>query len=99
MSNRTVALVRRLSVGLGETRRELGLSRESIAQMAGVSRSTVENVELGKASPQSTVRVALALVAYTMFAPPPAPTLEDEVVARLIQPERRLLAVRGGDAA
>jgi DNA-binding XRE family transcriptional regulator len=76
MTNTTATLVRRLSLGLGETRRELGLSRASVAQMAGVSRSTVENVEHGKASARSMVLVATALIAWNMFSGPVEPKPE-----------------------
>jgi DNA-binding XRE family transcriptional regulator len=79
MHKPTATLTHRLSIGLGETRRELGLSRESVARMAGVSRGTVANVEHGKASARSTVRVANALIAFNMFAVLPEP----EPVARV----------------
>jgi transcriptional regulator with XRE-family HTH domain len=79
MHKPTATLARRLSIGLGETRRHLGLSTRQTAALAGVGRTTVQNVERGDASAYSATRVALALIAYNMFGAPPEP----EPVVRL----------------
>jgi transcriptional regulator with XRE-family HTH domain len=90
MSKRTAALARRLSLGLGEARRDFGLSRELVAQMAGVSRSTVENVEHGEASLRSTAQVASALTTYGLFSGPPASEPELPVLELMPAPEDRI---------
>lgn len=77
------SLVERIRLTLGDAREDLGLSKRTLAELAGVSASTIARAENGgSVSPRALVQISLTLTALELHRPPP-PALDDELAAFL----------------